>query len=155
MQLLKVSIIINNTYILLNIAFCTREGTLPLWPRAWLLAVFLDCLNTILTALFCFSIHLTQLAQPHTQWAKHLRSFAKWNTLVKTIHLFIKTIFCYHMKNTRCIWLNSSSSSSSSFLLLLLRGFPVSPSVFFFWLKTGELTCCISIVLKPVWCVYN
>ena len=29
---------------------------------------------------------LTQLAQPHTQWAKHLRSIAKWNTLVKTIH---------------------------------------------------------------------
>src|SRR4029434_10305298 len=40
------------------------------------------------------------------------------------------------------------------FLLLLFCGFPLSSSLFFFWLlpfwlKTGELTCCISIVLKP------
>src|SRR4029434_5115663 len=42
------------------------------------------------------------------------------------------------------------------FLLLLLCGFPLSPSLFFFrllpfWLKTDELICCISRVLKPVW----
>ena len=38
---------------------------------------FLDCLSAILMVLFCFSKHYTQLAQPHTQLAKHLRSFAK------------------------------------------------------------------------------
>ena len=75
------------------------------------ITVFLDCLSTIFKTGPVFSKHYTQLAQPHTQLAKHYRSFAKLNTLVKTIHFFLKTTLCYHMKHTRFTLLYSVCTS--------------------------------------------
>ena len=75
------------------------------------LTVFLDCLSTMFKTGPVFSKHYTQLAQPHTQLAKHYRSFAKLNTPVKTIHFFLKTTLCYYMKHTRFTLLYSVCTS--------------------------------------------
>ena len=41
------------------------------------ITVFLNCLSTVLNRGPGFSKHYTQLAQPYTQLAEHLTSFAK------------------------------------------------------------------------------
>src|SRR4029434_10011715 len=60
------------------------------------ITVFLDCLNTILTALFCFSIHLTQLAQPHTGGTNRIQSYAMCVFHMVTKYGFVKLVYsCY------------------------------------------------------------
>lgn len=55
----------------------------------------------------------------------------------------------------------SASTSATTFnFLFLLFEFLFSTSVFcfwhlLFWLKKGDLTCCVILVLKPDWCVHN